>query len=69
MNKYELTLWTDEMVFVRGACSEQINRYSKQWRKTFIEIGTDVAEVYLPAINACRSMIAKIDKAMPPIRE
>ena len=69
MRKYELTLWTDEMVFTRGALQEQLTRYSKSWRKTFIEVGADIAEVYIPAIRCCQSTIAQIDKVMPPIKE
>ena len=68
MNKFELTLWTDEMVFVRGALMEQIDRYSKGWRRTFIQHDAGIASVYLPAIRACQSMIAKIDQKMPPIK-
>jgi hypothetical protein len=69
MNKYELTLWTDEMVFTRGALSEQLDRYSKRWRETFMKYDAGIAEVYIPAIRACQSMIKKIDRAMPPIKE
>lgn len=68
MDKFEITLWTDEMVFVRGALMEQIDRYSKAWRKCFIEYDRDVATVYIPAIKACQATIRKLDKAMPPIK-
>ena len=69
MKKYQITMWTDEMVIVRGACSEQLNRYSEGWRRTFIKYDACIAEAYIPAIRACQSMIEKIDRAMPPIRK
>lgn len=69
MNKFELILWTDEMVFTRGALIEQLERYSKGWRRTFIESGRSIAEVYIPAIRACQRVIEQIDEKMPQIEE
>lgn len=67
MNKYQLTLWTDDMVFTRGAIEAQLDMYGKRWRHTFIEVGADVASVYLPAIRSHQSMLRQIDKVMPPL--
>lgn len=69
MQKYQLELWTDEMVYMRGALQEQFDRYCRGWRKSFIEHGAFIADVYLPAISANRRTRAKIDKVMPPIME
>ena len=66
MRKFELTLWTDEMVYVRAAVQRQFEDYGKAWRKCFIEHGPEVAEVYLPAIEALRRTMAKMDKELPP---
>jgi hypothetical protein len=63
---FELTLWTDEMVFARSALQSQYEDYCKSWRKTFIKYGAHVGGVYLPAIQALRETIRKIDQAMPP---
>lgn len=64
MNKYQLTLWTDDMIFTRGAIASQLDRFSRQWRKTFIDVGADVAEVYLPAIKSHQRMLKQIDEAL-----
>ena len=63
--KYTLTLWTDEMVFTRAALQEQFDRYCEMWRKGFIKYGANVADVYLPAIEANRRTRA----VMPPINK
>jgi hypothetical protein len=69
MHKFTLTLWTDEMVFTRGAIQEQLDRYSQGWRRTFINYDAGIAEVYLPAIRSCQRMLEQIDKVMPPIKD
>lgn len=66
MNKFELVLWTDEMVYARSAVRAQFDHYCAQWRKTFIEDGRTIASVYIPAINALRSTMREMDRAMPP---
>lgn len=72
MQKFTLTLWTDNMVFTRGAIESQLERYSKMWRETFIKYGRDgahIAAVYLPGIRSHQDMLEQIDKVMPPINE
>lgn len=69
MRTHNLILWTDEMIFTRSALSEQLERYSKGWRRTFIEYDASVASVYLPAIRSIRQVIKTIDKTMKPIEE
>lgn len=64
MNTHTLRLRTDEMIFTRSALAEQVDRYSLYWRKAFIEHGSFIANVYIPAIRSCQSVIQDIDKLL-----
>jgi len=71
MEKFNVVLWTDEMVYCRAAIDRQLQEYGKAWRRTFCadEYGANVARVYLPAIDALRNSLKKIDALLPPIGE
>lgn len=68
MNKHTIVLWTDEMVYVRGAIESSIDRFSKRWRTMFIEGDGDIAAVYLPAIRALQNALVTMDQVLPPRR-
>ncbi len=69
MNKYTVTLWMDEMVFTRSAIQSSFDRMCREWRRTFIDpqFGAQIAEVYLPAIEALRGSKEEFDRVMPPV--
>lgn len=66
MKKHTVVLWTDEAVYTVSALESQLHRYSKEWRRTFIEYDRNIAHVYLVAIEATRGALKEVRKALLP---
>lgn len=65
MSKHEITLYTDEVVYLQSAAITQMEEYGRSWREAFIKYGPGIGDVYLPAIASLRSALRRLEEIVP----
>lgn len=64
----ELKLWVSEMIYIRGALLETIDRYEKAKTEAEEKFGENTGHVYVIALNEMRSALETLETAAPTIK-
>lgn len=61
MRRYEIDLSIEEVVFCRSALERELDRLCMRWRRTFVEDGKGLADIYIQPIERIRDVIWRIN--------
>ncbi len=66
-NPVTLRFWISEMIYVRGALLETIDRYEQAKADADVKYGSGIGDVYVVGLQEMRSALGTLERASPSI--